>query len=113
MWNKSRTVKVGHVPAVIIDDLPPADDRVAVSLNRHCDDEGRCINLRILVSREPVSMRDLPDCEQRAGWKRRTVERLKRQAALLEEPWPEGDDPVEQMAKMFEDLQRKPDGNSP
>ena len=44
-----------------------------------------------MVSREPVSLRLVPD--ERAGWKKATVARLKKQAAktLPREPTPVGD----------------------
>ena len=52
---------------------------------------GKRTNLRIMVSREPVSLRLVPD--ERAGWKKATVARLKKQAAktLPREPTPVGD----------------------
>jgi hypothetical protein len=105
VWNADQTIQVGHIPAVIVDELPPADTRTAISLSQHIDEAGKCINLRVLVSREPASLVDLPDCATKTGWKRRTVARLKKQAALLRDPWPtQQDDPVDQMARMLDRL---------
>jgi hypothetical protein len=89
VWNADRTLKIGHVPAVIVDDLP-ANERTAVCLSEQVEG-GKRTNLRILVSREPVSLRLMPD--ERPGWKEATVARLKKQAAkaLPSEPTPVGD----------------------
>ncbi len=107
VWNAERTLRVGHVPAVIVAKLQP-NDRTALSLSEQLD-AGKRTTLRILVSREPVSLRVTPGSEELAGWIRSTVARLKKQAAraVPSEPRPEAD-PVDQMAQMLKDLSKRP-----
>jgi len=107
VWNAERTLRVGHVPAVIVADLPP-NERIALSLSEQLD-AGKRTTLRILVSREPVSLRVVPGSEELAGWMRSTVARLKKQAAraVPSEPRSEAD-PVGQMAQMLKDLSKGP-----
>jgi len=101
VWNADRTLQVGHVPAVVVAGLA-ADDRTAVCLSEQTE-AGKRMHLRILVSREPVSLRLVPDSAERDTWKRATVARLKKQATktLPSEPTPDID-PIEQMTKMHE-----------
>jgi hypothetical protein len=71
-------------------------------------DAGKRTTLRILVSREPVSLRAVPGSEELAGWMRATVARLKKQAALAVPSEPRADaDPVDQMAQMLKDLSKR------
>jgi hypothetical protein len=107
VWNAERTLRVGHVPAVIVAELPP-NERTALSLSEQLDG-GKRTTLRILVSREPVSLRVVPGSEEPAGWMRATVARLKKQAARAV-PWePRAEvDPVDQMAQMLNDLSKQP-----
>ena len=107
VWNAERTLRVGHVPAVIVAKLPP-NDRTALSLSDQLE-SGKRTTLRILVSREPVSLRVVPGSEELAGWMRATVARLKKQAtrAVPWEPRAEAD-PVDQMAQMLKDLSKRP-----
>ena len=107
VWNADRTLQIGHVPTVIVARLAP-NERSALSLSERLD-AGKRTTLRILVSRESVSLRVVPDSEERAGWMRSTAARLKKQAArrMPREPRAEVD-PVEQMTKMFEDLRERP-----
>lgn len=67
VWNADRTLKVGRMPGVIVDDLSP-NERSAVCLSEQVE-AGKRTNLRILLSREPVSLRPMPD--ERAGWRER------------------------------------------
>jgi hypothetical protein len=107
VWNAERTLRVGHVPAVIIAGLSP-NDRTGLSLSEQLD-AGKRTTLRILVSREPVSLRVVPDSEELAGWMRTTVARLKKQAALAVPSEPRAEaDPVDQMAQMLKDLSKGP-----
>jgi hypothetical protein len=107
VWNADRTLQIGHVPAVIVARLP-TNERSALSLSEQLD-AGKRTTLRILVSRESVSLRVVPDSEERAGWMRSTVTRLKKQAArgLPHEPKVEAD-PMDQMAQMLKDLSQRP-----
>jgi HIRAN domain len=107
VWNAERTLKVGHVPAVIVAKLP-TNERTALSLSEQLDAGGRT-TLRILVSREPVSLRVVPGSEELAGRMRSTVARLKKQAArgVPHEPKVEAD-PMDQMAQMLKDLSKRP-----
>jgi hypothetical protein len=107
VWNAERSLQVGHVPAVIVAELPP-NGRTALSLSEQLD-VGKRTTLRILVSREPVSLRVVPGSDELAGWMRSTVARLKKQAAraVPSEPTAEAN-PVEQMAQMLKDLSKRP-----
>lgn len=106
VWNASRTLMIGHVPAMIVANLPRK--RAALSLSEQLD-AGKRTTLRILVSREPASLRVVPETEERAAWVRSTVVRLKDQAArgLPQETRVEAD-PLEQMAKTLEDVWGRP-----
>jgi hypothetical protein len=106
VWNADRTLQIGHVPAVIVARLPP-NERTALSLSEQLD-AGRRTTLRILVSREPVSLRVVPG-EELAGRMRSMVTRLKKQAArgVPHEPKVEAD-PMDQMAQMLKDLSKRP-----
>lgn len=107
VWNAERTLRVGHVPAVIVADLTP-NERTALSLSETLD-AGKRTTLRILISREPVSLRLFSGSDELAGWMRSTVGQLKKQAAraLPSEPRAEAD-PVDQMAQMLKDLSKRP-----
>lgn len=107
VWNAERTLRVGHVPAVIVADLTP-NERTALTLSEQLD-AGKRTTLRILISREPVSLRVVPGSEELAGWMQSTVARLKKQAArgVPSEPRAEAD-PVDQMAQMLKDLSKPP-----
>jgi hypothetical protein len=107
VWNAERTLRVGHVPAVIVADLPP-NERTALSLSETLG-AGKRTTLRILLSRQPVSLRVVPGSEELAGWMQSTVARLKKQAAraMPSEPMTEAD-PVDQMAQMLKDLRKRP-----
>lgn len=90
---------------MIVADLP-SKERAALSFSEQLD-AGRRTTLRILVSREPVSLRVVPGSEELTGRMRSTVARLKKQAArgVPHEPKVEAD-PMDQMTKMLEDLRQ-------
>jgi hypothetical protein len=68
---------------------------------------GLRVNLGILISREPLTLRRVPDSVERAAWAAHAVAKLEALVAERREPAAEpAGEPMEQMRRMAEDLRR-------
>jgi HIRAN domain len=105
IWNADETLKVGHVPAIIVRNLTPFDRSgivVGVMLEGSAPSE-----LMIAVAREPLTLRVIDELGERP----RQVELWLRQQKLARRRSEEqrefrAGDPMEQMRRMAEDLRR-------
>ena len=105
VWNEGSTQQAGHIPAHIAVGLDPRRDRTALALFEQME-AGLRVNLGILISREPLTLRRVPDSAERAVWAARAVAKLEAILAERREPVEPTGDPMEQMRRMAEDLRR-------
>jgi hypothetical protein len=105
VWNEGSTQQAGHIPAHIAVGLDPRRDRTALALFEQME-AGLRVNLGILISREPLTLRRVLDSVDRAAWAARAVAKLEALIAERREPAEPTGDPMEQMRRMAEDLSR-------
>jgi hypothetical protein len=106
VWNEESTLQAGHIPAHIAVGLDPRRDRTALALYEQME-AGLRVNLGILISREPLTLRRVPDSDERAAWAAGAVAKLKAILAESHESVETTGDPMEQMRRMAEELRRR------
>jgi len=108
VWNASGTVQVGHLPAVIVRDLPRVpEERHGLMVGELVHGRDR-VGLWVVVAREPVVLRVVTNLNDSpptaaAAWVRQTKAAVRRSA---EKKALRSVDPLEQMRQMAASLSR-------
>lgn len=103
VFDEEGKAQAGFVPLTITSRMPNVPDRSGLSLAEHLE-AGERVGLKIVVSRQPVTVRPIAPGPEDAERIRRTVHQSKRQHRKAIEMWrlPTPEDPVEQMRRMME-----------